>query len=129
MSEFASKWPHMRDWALERARTATGVKVSAERDDELAQQVVISVTPAQLETAVSRFYLVTAECWDYSKPLEQKSKGFDLATDVGYAIESSPRDSNPVVKADLNAGPNEDRDEAGHYFYTVTVLVTAHRLP
>jgi len=124
MSEFASKFPDLRLFAIARAKTATAVKVSAERDESLSAQVVISVIPAQLETAVSRFFMVTAECWSTSKAL-----GFALATDVGFAIESSARNGNPVIKAELNAGPNEDRDEAGKYFYSVTVMVTAHRLP
>lgn len=124
MSEFASKWPDMRLWAIARAKTATAEKVSAERDEALASQVVLSVVPAQLETAVSRFFMVTAECWAVSK-----GAGYALATDVGYALESALRNGDPVIKAELNAGPNEERDEAGKYFYSVTVLVTAHRLP
>lgn len=124
MSEFASRFPDMKLWGITRAGTATAVKVSAERDEALASQVVISVVPAQMETSVSRFFMITAECWSTSKAL-----GFALATDVGYALESAPRDNNPVVRAELNAGPNEDRDEVGKYFYSVTVLVVAHRRP
>ena len=124
MSEFASRFPDMKLWGITRAGTATAVKVSAERDEALASQVVISVVPAQMETSVSRFFMITAECWSTSKAL-----GFALASDVGYALESAPRDNNPVVRAELNAGPNEDRDEVGKYFYSVTVLVVAHRRP
>ena len=124
MSEFASKWPDMRLWAIDRGKTVTTEKVSAERDEKLPSQVVISVVPAQVETSVSRFFMVTAECWAPSK-----AAGFALATDIGFALESAPRNNNPVVRADLNAGPNEDRDEAGNYFYSVTVMVIAHRLP
>lgn len=114
----------MKIWAITRADAATTVKVSAERDEDLSSQVVISVIPAQLETPVSRFFMVTAECW-----MPSKAAGHALATDIGYAIESAPRNGSPIIKAELNAGPNEDRDEAGKYFYSVTVLVTAHRLP
>ncbi|MET0886249.1 MAG: hypothetical protein ABWX92_07335 [Mycetocola sp.] len=124
MSEFASKWPDMKLWAITRAKTATAVKVSADRDDALPTQVVVSVVPAQPETSVSRFFLVTAECWAASK-----AAGYALAMDVGFAIESAPRTGSPVVRTDSPTGPNEDRDEAGMYFYSVTVPVVAHRLP
>lgn len=124
MSEFASKWPDMKLWAITRANASLTPKVSGERDESLAEQVVISVIPAQFETAVSRFHMITAECW-----APTKASGFALAVDAGFAIESAPRNSNPVVKAELNAGPNEGRDDMGNYFYSVTVLVTAHRLP
>jgi len=124
MSEFASKWPNMRLWAIERAKTATGAKVSAERDEELPSQVVISVTPAQSETAVSRYFIVSAECW-----MPDKIGAFDLAGDVAFALESALRNGNPVVRTETPSGPNEARDEAGNYFYTVSVSVIAHRLP
>lgn len=124
MSEFASKWPDMRLWAIERAKTATGAKVSAERDETLASQVVISVTPAQSETAVSRYFLITAECW-----AEDKAAAFDLAGDVAFAFESALRNGNPVVRSEAPSGPNEARDDAGTYFSSVTVSVIAHRLP
>ena len=126
MSEFASRWPDVRLWAIARIRpTTSGVEVSAERQ-ALAQQVVVSVVPQQLETAVSRFYLVNIEGWDSS----DKNAAADLASDAAFQIESAPRDSSPVVKAEINSGPNENRDpDSGEYSYSVTVLVTIHRLP
>jgi hypothetical protein len=124
MSEFASKWPDMRLWAITRAKTATGAQVSAERDETLTTQVVISVTPAQSETAASRFFIITAECWDVDK-----GAAFDLAGDVAFALESAIRNANPVVRTETPNGPNEARDEAGNYFSSVTVSVIAHRLP
>ena len=124
MSEFASKWPDMRLWAIERAKTATAAKVSAERDETLSSQVVISVTPAQSETAASRYFIVTAECW-----LPEKIAAFTLAGDVAFALESGLRNGNPVVRTETPSGPNEARDDAGNYFYSVSVAVIAHRLP
>lgn len=124
MSEFASKWPDMRLWAIERAKTATSEKISAERDEELISQVVVSVTPAQSETAASRFFLITGECW-----ASDKAAAFDLASDVAFAWESALRNANPIVRTETPSGPNEARDEAGVYFSSVTVSVVAHRLP
>lgn len=86
-------------------------------------EVVVSVTPAQLETSASRFYFITVEAWSTSK-----GAGVKLAGDAAYAVESAPRTGRPLVKAELNAGPNEQRDEAGTYFYVSTVLATIHRL-
>lgn len=113
-------------WATQRARSqlAAGTAVSAERDEKKAVQVVVSVTPAQLETSVSRNYLITLECWAATK-----GAAMQLASDAGYAVESAPRNARPVVRASLNSGPNQDRDEAGTYFFTVVVNVVAHRLP
>lgn len=125
MSEFASKWPDMLLWATTRARTQLGsIAVSAERDEKKPVQVVVSVALAQLETPVSRNCLVTLECWAATK-----GEAMKLASDAGYAIESAPRNSSPVVRTSLNSGPNQDRDEAGTYFFTVVVNVVAHRLP
>lgn len=129
MAEFASKWPNVRRWAIERGRTVTNKRVSAERDEKLTEQVVVSVAPSRLETAVSRQYLVTVECWKHTNPVTAKDDAFALCTDVAYAIESATRDSAPLVRAELNVGPTEDRDDAGHYYYTATVLVVVHRLP
>lgn len=125
MSEFASKWPDMTLWATVRARTVlgSGVKVSAERNEKMAKQVVVSAIPAQMETPVSRAFLVTAECWSSNS----KSAALNLATDTAYALETAPRDADPVVRAEPNAGPQWDRDDAGVYYATVTVLVVAHR--
>lgn len=120
-----SRWPDMRLWAINRAKTVTDVRVSAERDEKLKEQVVISVAPAQEETVVSRRFLVTAECWSSTK-----KAALDLASDIAYAWQASPRDCKPVVRiSDGSTGPNEARDEAGAYFYDVTVPVIAHRLP
>tara|TARA_R110002051_G_scaffold1853_1_gene10146 strand:- start:12598 stop:12942 length:345 start_codon:yes stop_codon:yes gene_type:complete len=113
----------MRLWAIVRAKTATGAKVSAERDEGLESQVVISVTPAQSETTISRYFLVTAECW-----AADKVAAFALAGDVAFALESALRDGKPVIRTETPSGPNEERDEAGTYFSSVTVSVVAHRL-
>lgn len=121
-----ARWPDVRLWAITRAKTMTGsVKVSAERDEALKSQVVISVAPAQRETHVSRVFLVTAECW-----APDKGAALALAGEVAYAWESAPKDCNPVVRfADGGSGPNEARDAAGNYFYDVTVPVVIYRLP
>lgn len=130
MAEFASKWPHIRRWAINTVRASvTADRVSAERDEKLTRQVVVSVAPSRLETAVSRQYLVTTDSWAYTNSVTAKDDAFELCTDAAYAIESAVRDGNPVVRTELNAGPTENRDEAGHYYYTATVLVVAHRLP
>lgn len=130
MAEFASKWPHMRRWAINTVRSGvTADRVSAERDEKVKRQVVLSVSPSRLETPVSRQYLATVECWALTDPVTAKDDAFDLCTDAAYAIESASRDGDPVVRAELNAGPTEARDEAGNYYYTATVLVVAHRLP
>ncbi|GAA1149160.1 hypothetical protein F6W69_10665 [Microbacterium oxydans] len=130
MAEFASKWPNVRRWAIERVRGAvTADRVSAERDEKLKRQVVLSIAPSRLETSVSRQYLVTVECWAHDNAATAKDDAFELCTDAAYSIESAPRSGSPVVRAELNAGPAEDRDEAGNYFYTATILVVVHRLP
>lgn len=130
MSEFASKWPNVRRWAIERVRAAVAAdRVSAERDERLNRQVVLSAAPSRLETSVSRQYLVTVECWAYVDAATAKDDAFELCTDAAYSIESAPRNGSPVVRAELNAGPTEDRDEAGNYYYTATVLVVVQRLP
>ena len=130
MAEFASKWPNVRKHFLPIVRNAvTAGRVSAERDESITSQVVLSVSPSRLETAVSRQYLVTVEAWHHTNPLTAKDDAHDLCADAAYAIESAPRDGNPVVRAELNTGPTEGRDEAGHYYYTATVLVVVHRLP
>lgn len=130
MAEFASRWPHVRRWAITTVRAAvTADRVSAERDESLDTQVVVSVAPSRLETSVSRQYLVTVEAWSYANLVLSKDNAHDLCADAAYAIESAPRDANPMVRAELNAGPTEGRDEAGHYYYTATVLVVTHRLP
>lgn len=130
MAEFASRWPSIRRWAINTVRGAvTADRVSAERDEKLSRQVVVSVAPSRMETSVSRQYLVTVECWAYANPATAKDDAFDLCTDAAYAIESARRDGDPLVRAELNVGPTEARDEAGHYYYTATILVVAHRLP
>ncbi|MDF2045150.1 hypothetical protein P2P98_03170 [Microbacterium sp. Kw_RZR3] len=129
MAEFASRWPNVRRWAIGRVRNVTTARVSAERDEKLTEQVVVSVAPGRLETPVSRQFLVTVECWKHTDPVDAKEDAFDLCTDAAYEIESSPRDAAPVIRAELNVGPTEARDEAGNYYYTATVLVVAHRLP
>jgi len=130
MAEFASKWPHVRRWAIDRVRASvTADRVSAERDEKVKRQVVVSVAPSRLETAVSRQYLVTVECWALTHPVTSKDDAFALCTDAAYEIESAPRNGSPIIRAEINAGPTEDRDEAGNYYYTATVLVVVHRLP
>ncbi len=130
MAEFASKWPNVRRWAIERIRTDVAAdRVSAERDEKQKRQVVVSVAPSRLETAVSRQYLVTVECWDNTTPATAKDDAFGLCTDAAFAVESAPRDAAPLIRADLNAGPTEDRDDTGNYYYTSTILVVVHRLP
>lgn len=136
MTEFASRWPNMRRWAISRIRAAVEAqRVSAERSETLPDgaplhtQVVVSVAPSRLETPVSRQYLVTVEAWSYEDAVLAKDNAHDLCAEAAYEIESAPRDGNPVVRAELNAGPTENRDEAGHYYYTATVMVVAHRLP
>lgn len=124
MAEFASKWPDMRDLAIQRLKTKWPTKkISAERHREMVEQIVVSVVPAQMVTAISRNYLVTVEVWAATK-----ADAFDLCGDAAYEIESMPR-RLPIVTAELNAGPNEQRDDVeGDYFYDATVIVTAHRL-
>lgn|GEM_PF-2506166 len=120
MVEFAVRWPDMRLWAIERAKVAAlapGVRVSAERDETLTTQVVISVVPAQLETAVSRQVIVTVEAW-----AADKKAGFDLCQDVMFTLASTPP-RGVFVRLVGTAGPQERRDEAGHYFYSGTVTV------
>lgn len=130
MAEFASRWPNIRKWALGVVRSSVSAqRVSAERDEELHTQVVVSVAPSRLETSVSRQYLVTVEAWAYQDPVHAKDNAHDLCMDAAYSVESAARDGKPVIRAELNIGPSEDRDEAGHYYYTATVLVVAHRLP
>lgn len=130
MAEFASRWPNVRRWAINTVRAAvTADRVSAERDEKMARQVVLSVAPSRLDTSVSRQYLVTVECWATTNTVTAKDDAFELCTDAAYAIESATRDANPVVRTELNVGPAEDRDEVGNYYYTATVLVVAHRLP
>lgn len=130
MAEFASKWPNVRRWAITTVRAAvTADRVSAERDEKVKRQVVLSVSPSRLETPVSRQYLVTVECWALTNSVTAKDDAFELCTDAAYAIESATRNGSPVVRAELNAGPTEDRDEAGNYYYTATVLVVVQRLP
>lgn len=130
MTEFASRWPDVRLWAINtRLRpNLPGTKVSAEREEGNRRQVVVSVVPAQLETAVSRFFFVTVEAWVLdANGNADKAAAHDLASEAAFIIESSPRDSRPVVKAELNAGPNEHR-ENGVYYSDAAVLVTVHRL-
>lgn len=130
MAEFASRWPNIRKHFLPIIRAAVVAdRVSAERDESKPRQVVVSVAPSRLETAVSRQYLVTVEAWSYADPVLAKDNAHDLCTDAAYSIESAPRDGNPVIRAELNVGPTEERDEAGHYYYSATILVVAHRLP
>lgn len=130
MAQFASKWPHVRRWAINTVRASVAAdRVSAERDENVARQVVVSVAPSRLETPVSRQYLVTVDCWAYKNSVTAKDDAFELCTDAAYAVESAARDGNPIVRTELNAGPTENRDEAGHYYYTATVLVVVHRLP
>lgn len=125
MSEFGSLWPDVRLWAITRLRSAlAGVSVSAERDESKAKQVVVSVVPQQLETTVSRFYLVTVEAWDST----DKQAAFNLSGLAAFTLESAPRKS-PLVKAALNAGPNENRDpDSGEYSYSTVVLMTFGRI-
>ncbi len=122
MAEFASRWPDMRLWAIERLKEQITAKVSAERDESLAEQIVVSVTPAQMATSVSRTFMVTVEVWG-----ARKKAAFDLCGEAAYILESSPR-RGFIVTTELNAGPNEQRDEAGSYYYDATVMVTASRL-
>jgi hypothetical protein len=130
MAEFASKWPNVRRWAIERVRASvTADRVSAERDEKVKRQVVVSVAPSRVETSVSRQYLVTTECWALTNSVTSKDDAFEFCTDAAYAIESAPRNGSPLVRAELNAGPTEDRDQAGNYYYTATILVVVHRLP
>ncbi len=122
MAEFASRWPDMRLWAIGRLREELAGKVSAERDENLAEQIVVSVTPAQIVTAVSRTFMVTVEVWK-----QGKKAAFDRCGEAAYILESTPR-RGFIVTTELNAGPNEQRDEAGSYYYDATVMVTASRL-
>lgn len=126
MTEFASRWPDVRLWAIGRVNTLGDAYASAERHEDEPRQVVVSAVPQQVVTSISRAYLVTVEAWDASS----KKAAFDLAQDAAYAVESAPRDANPVVTTALNAGPNEARDpDSGEYSYAVVVRVVAHRLP
>jgi hypothetical protein len=127
MAEFASRWPDVRLWAITRVNgTVSDAHASAERHGTLSRQVVVSAVPQQMVTVVSRAYLVTVEAWDATS----KKTAQDLAQEAAFQIESAPRDCNPVVTAELNAGPNENRDpDSGVYSYDVTVLVVVHRLP
>jgi len=127
LTEFASRWPDVRLWAVNRvkARIADS-NASAERQESLARQVVVSVSPQQLETALSRIYFVSVEAWDAAS----KAAALKLSSDAAYELESAPRDAAPVVRASLNTGPNEFRDTAtGKYSYETVVLVVVARLP
>lgn len=127
MTEFASRWPDVRLWAINRvkARIADST-ASAERQTTLARQVVVSVNPQQIETPVSRIYFVSVEAFDATS----KAAALKLSADAAYEIESAPRDGSPVVRAALNAGPNEFRDSAsGEYSYETVVLIVVARLP
>lgn len=125
MTEFANRWPDVRLLAITRLNGAlpTGhAKVSAERDESLGEQVVVSVVPAQMVTPVSRLFMVTVECW-----AADKVTAFTLCGDAAYALESSPRRGG-IVTTELNSGPNEHRDEAGIYYYDATVNWTVSRI-
>ena len=127
MTEFASRWPDVRLWAVNllKARIADS-NASAERQETLPRQVVVSVSPQQIETPVSRIYFVSVEAWDAAS----KAAALKLSSDAAYEIESAPRNGSPVIRAALNAGPNEFRDSAtGKYSYETVVLVVVARLP
>jgi hypothetical protein len=126
MAEFASRWPDARLWAIDLLTTdPVVVLVSAERDNSLDQQLVVSAVWQGLETAASRACLVTVEGWDSAS----KKAAYDLTADAAYRVESAPRDGKPIVKAGINTGPDEVRDpQTGTYNYEAVVLVTFHRL-
>ncbi len=124
MAVFANRWPDVRLLATTRLNDhySGSPKVSAERDENLASQIVVSVTPAQLATPVSRQFLVTIECW-----AADKAAAFDLCSEAAYELESIPR-RGFIVTTGINAGPNEHRDEAGTYYYDATVDWTVLRI-
>jgi len=119
MVEFASRWPDFRLWAIGRClvELAPGTSVSAERNEKLPAQVVVSAVPAQLLTPISRNVLITVETW-----APGKSTALALCQDAIHAITSGRPDGVFVRLTDV-AGPNENRDEAGVYFYSATATI------
>lgn len=124
MVEFARRWPDMLLWSINRAKTAPFViagtiKVSAERDEGLTSQVVIDATPAQLETAVSRQFIIAIDTY-----AANKSAALNLWGDIAFTIGDSLR-QGPFIRLVGQSGPNLDRDDAGAYYATGTVTITA----
>ncbi|TXK17405.1 hypothetical protein [Homoserinibacter sp. GY 40078] len=104
------------------AASSPGIEAFAVRDESREVQIVVQVAPGQIETAVSRNYLVTVECWAATK-----GAAFDLCADALYALESSPR-RGPFVKSEGSSGPNEQRDDDGTYYFDATTTITAQRV-
>lgn len=139
-----SQWPDMTAWSVgyvtpqQPDATVATVKPSklpnGQKDTRALppyRQIIISSVTMQKITEVSRNFLITAECWAVNADgVPQVRIAKELASEVGFLLESAPRNQAPVISAEINSGPTELRDEDTKLtYFEVAVMVTARRLP
>lgn len=137
-----AKWPDVEAWFLswvtpakivaeDAALTSVSVKNFKPSATGAYKQVLAVADYGQLITPITRYVRVRLQAWVVradGKTADLK-KAFNLANVAAYIAEQAPRDGNPIVSVQVDAGPSRISDsESGTEYQAVTLLLEIKKL-
>lgn len=130
-----TRWPDVEAWFIEFVTAAkivavegalTGVVVRNQKPSNggaAYRQVVVAADYGQLVTPITRYVRVRLQSWVVANSVSDLKGSFDLANVAAFVAQSAPRDANPIVSLEVDAGPSRVIDELSGIEYQSVVLL------
>ena len=136
--QIPKRWPDMEAWFITTVKaglTAAGETATVVNLKPAAtgayRQVIVAADPGQLITPISRYVRLRVQVWSVRSngTTADLADSRDLADLVGFIVESAPRNGNPIVAAEVDAGPSRVKDtESGIEYHASNILLEVHAL-
>lgn len=139
--QIPTRWPDVEAWFIgwvtpakivAADSTLTGVVVRNQKPTTAApyKQVIIAADYGQLITPITRYVRVRLQGWvTRDSSAADLGASFRLANTAAHIAQQAPRDSNPIVSVEVDAGPSRVKDTlTGIEYQAVTLLLEVHAL-
>lgn len=135
-TQIPASWPDIEAWFIgfvtpakivAQQSSLTGVAVRNQKPATAApyRQVIIAADYGQNVTPITRYVRVRMQAWAVKNNNTTDLKDcFDLADAATYVVQQAPRDANPIVSVEVDAGPSRVEDSvSGLEYQAVTLLL------
>lgn len=140
-TQIPAMWPDVEAWFIGFVTAAkivtaqpslTGVDVKNEKPATAPanyRQVIVAADYGQNITPITRYVRVRMQAWSVLNGASDFPGAFLLANTAAYIAQTAPRDANPIVSVEVDAGPSRVIDTlSGIEYQAVTLLLEVAKL-
>jgi hypothetical protein len=140
-TQIPASWPDIEAWFIGFVTPAkiaaqqpslTGVVVRNQKPTTAApyRQIIIAADYGQNITPITRYVRIRLQAWAVKdNNVTDLYASFDLANAAAYIAQLAPRNANPIVAVEIDAGPSRVKDTlSGIEYQAVTLLLEVAKL-